>query len=69
MTKDEEDSIPFPLHLRAFLFPSLTCTSILTPFPPKVQTILSPSSPKLRALLFLFHADLQLRCTTFQENC
>ena len=46
MTLEEEDSIPFPLHLQAFLF---------------------PSSPKLRAILFLFRADLRAKSTTFSN--
>ena len=52
------NSIPYPLHLRVFLFPSH----------PKLRTILFPSPPKLRAILFLFHADLRARSTTFSRK-
>ena len=49
MTQEEEDSIPFPVHLQVFFFPSPTSTSLLTPFSQKLQTILFASPPKLQA--------------------
>ena len=57
-TQKEENSIPFPLYLRVFLFPSH----------PKLRAILFPSCPKLRAILFLFRTDLQARRTTFPRK-
>ena len=52
------NSIPFPLHLRVFLFPSH----------PKLRTILLLSCSELQAILFLFHADLRARSTTFSRK-
>ena len=52
------DSIPFPLNLRVFLFPSC----------PKLRPILFPSPHKVRAILFLFRADLRARSTTFSRK-